>query len=67
MSKEILSIDQRLQVARMATDIVRAQMHSENAIYHFTDDSPGLQSEHALFLFAYDMILEKVTAEPGND
>lgn len=68
MSKEILSIDQRLQVARMATDLVSAHMSNRNsAINHFTSQKPQPYTHHDLLLFVYDVIVKKVTDESGND
>lgn len=56
-----LTIDQRLQIARMATDLVAAGMQSKQPVRLFTDEAPPPRTDHELFTFIYHVIEEVVT------
>ncbi|MGC6061338.1 hypothetical protein [Enterobacter kobei] len=65
MEKTKLTIDQRLQIARMATDIVVEGMRAKLNVKKFTREQPSPENDHELFTFIYRIIEEKVTDESG--
>lgn len=66
MSDSKLTIEQKIQIARMSADIVVAAIRMKQDPTRFTNESLAPRTDHDLFEFTYGMIMRKVTTESDN-
>lgn len=65
--KEKLTVDQKIQIARMTADIVQTAMETSKAPGGLLSDGSDVLNEEMLFQRFYDVIVETIIGESENN
>ncbi|EAB1947884.1 hypothetical protein K7D36_003645 [Salmonella enterica] len=65
--KEKLTIDQKIQIAQIASNIVTAGINNQMQPVGLAKDNPEIHSEQELFEHLYRVIVKTVSDEPEQN